>query len=225
MVMVFFQLPETLPPERRSKIDGTAMIRSILYLVKDARFLGLTFISGFALASFFVFIAAAPLVYMTQYELTPTGFSLVFAFNAAGFFTSSQFAAPLGERFGPARVAFAGVGGFAAATTTLFVLVWSGIDGLPVMMALLFIANSFLGQVIAPSMVMALEAHGRHAGMASSLGGTLQMMSGGVMIGICTPFFDRTTLPLTGAIAACALITMVLAVLTLRPASQGNAPA
>jgi DHA1 family bicyclomycin/chloramphenicol resistance-like MFS transporter len=61
--------------------------------------------------------------------------------------------------------------------------------------------------------------------MASSLGGTLQMMSGGVMIGICTPFFDRTTLPLTGAIAACALITMVLAVLTLRPASQGNAPA
>lgn len=225
MVMIFFQLPETLPPERRIKIDATALVRSTIYLFGDARFLGLTLIGGFALASFFVFIAAAPLVYMTQYELTPTGFSIVFAINAVGFFASSQFAAPLGERFGMARVAFVGVGGFTAATTTLFILVWSGIDGLPVLMALLFVANSFLGQVIAPAMVMALEDHGEHAGMASSLGGTLQMVAGGVMIGLCTPFFDRTALPLTGAIAACAIITLALALVTFRPARRGDAPA
>jgi len=213
-------LPETLPKDQRAKIDPTAMIRSAAYLLKDAKFMGLTLIGGFSLASFFVFIAAAPLVYMSQYGLSPMGFSLVFALNAVGFFASSQFAAMLGQRFGMARVALLAVCGFAAATSLLTVLVWSGIDDLPVLMALFFIGNSCLGQVIAPVMVMALEEHGEHAGMASSLGGTFQMVAGGVMILVCSPFFDRTALPLTGAVAACALIALVLALLTLRPNLQ-----
>ncbi|MHA7776198.1 multidrug effflux MFS transporter [Roseibium sp. M-1] len=218
-------LPETLPPERRGKIDATAMLRSTVYLLKDAKFMGLTLIGGFSLASFFVFLAAAPLVYMTRYGLSPFGFSLVFALNAVGFFASSQFAAMLGQRFGMARVALVSVTGFAAATSLLTVLVWSGIDDLPVLMALFFIGNTFLGQVIAPVMVMALEEHGEHAGMASSLGGTFQMVAGGVMILVCSPFFDRTALPLVGAVAACALTAFVIALLTLRPAREGNAAA
>lgn len=218
-------LPETLPADRRARIDPVAMVRSAVYLLRDAKFLGLTLIGGFSLASFFVFIAAAPLVYMTQYELSPMAFSLVFALNAVGFFASSQFAAMLGQRFGMARVALLAVCGFAAATSLLAVLVWAGIDDLPVLMALFFIGNSCLGQVIAPVMVMALEEHGEHAGMASSLGGTFQMVAGGVMILICTPFFDRTALPLTGAVAACALIALVLALLTLRPELQRSTAA
>ncbi|MEO9529091.1 multidrug effflux MFS transporter [Roseibium sp.] len=225
MVQMAFLLPETLPPERRARIDAVAMIRSAVYLLRDARFMGLTLISGFSLASFFVFIAAAPLVYMSHYGLTPTGFSLVFALNAVGFFASSQFAATFGERFGMGRVALLAVCGFAAATSLLFVLVWSGIDDLPVLMALLFLGNTCLGQVIAPTMVMSLEEHGEHAGMASSLGGTFQMVSGGVMILICSPFFDRTPLPLVGAVAACALTALIIALLTLRPARHHNAPA
>lgn len=215
-------LPETLPRDQRAKIDPAAMIRSSIYLLKDIKFMGLTLIGGFSLASFFVFIAAAPLVYMTQYGLSPMGFSLVFALNAVGFFASSQFAAMLGQRFGMARVALLAVIGFAASTSLLTLLVWSGIDDLPVLMALFFIGNSCLGQVIAPVMVMALEDHGEHAGMASSLGGTFQMVAGGVMILICSPFFDRTALPLTGAVAACALIALAIALVTLRPQPEGR---
>lgn len=218
-------LPETLPKDQRSKIDPTAMIRSAAYLLTDAKFMGLTLIGGFSLASFFVFLAAAPLVYMTQYGLSPMGFSLVFALNAVGFFASSQFAAMLGQRFGMARVALLAVCGFTAATSLLTVLVWSGFDDLPILMALFFIGNSCLGQVIAPVMVMALEEHGEHAGMASSLGGTFQMVAGGVMILVCSPFFDRTALPLTGAVAACALVALVLALLTLRPELQRSTAA
>jgi len=222
VIQMALLLPETLPPDKRARIDPVAMVRSSIYLLRDAKFLGLTLIGGFSLASFFVFIAAAPMVYMTQYELTPTGFSLVFALNAIGFFASSQFAAPLGQRFGMARVALVAVIGFAASTSLLAVLVWSGIDSLPVLMALFFVGNSFLGQVIAPTMVMALEDHGEHAGMASSLGGTFQMVAGGVMILICSPFFDRTAFPLVAAVAACALIALTLSLLTLRPEPQGR---
>jgi len=225
MIFTALRLPETLPAAKRVPINATALFRSTIYLMKDFRFLGLTMIGGFGLASFFVFIASAPLVYMTQYALTPTGFSLVFAFNAIGFFTASQFAANLGQRFGMGRVAFWAVCGFAASTSTLFGLVWLGFDDLPVLMALFFLGNSCLGLVIAPTMVMALEEHGEHAGMASSLGGTFQMVAGGLMILIFSPFFDRTALPLVGAVAACALIAFVLALLTLRPQPEAQAPA
>jgi MFS transporter, DHA1 family, multidrug resistance protein len=225
MLLTAFQLPETLAPERRRPINGKAMLRSALYLLRDGKFMGLTLIGGFSLASFFVFIASAPMVYMTHYELTPTVFSLVFACGAIGFFAASQFAAGLGQKYGMSKVALWATCGFAGATSLLFVLVWLGHDQLPILMVLLFLGNSCLGLVIAPTMVMALEEHGEHAGMASSLGGTLQMVAGGVMILACSPFFDRTPLPLVGAVAACALTAFVLALLTLRPEPEGNAPA
>ncbi|MEM9107711.1 MAG: MFS transporter, partial [Pseudomonadota bacterium] len=225
MILTALRLPETLPQDRRVPVKPSVLLRSSIFLMKDFRFMGLTMIGGFALSSFFVFIASAPLVYMTQYGLSPTEFSLVFAVNAVGFFAASQFAAGLGQKYGMGRVAFWAVCGFALATSTLFALVWFGFDDLPVLMAMFFLGNACLGLVIAPTMVMSLEEHGEHAGMASSLGGTFQMVAGGVMILICSPFFDRTALPLVGAVATCALIAFVLALLTLRPQPEANAPA
>ncbi len=203
MILTALRLPETLPQDRRVPVKPPVLLRSSIFLMKDFRFMGLTMIGGFALSSFFVFIASAPLVYMTQYGLSPTEFSLVFAVNAVGFFAASQFAAGLGQKYGMGRVAFWAVCGFALATSTLFALVWFGFDDLPVLMAMFFLGNACLGLVIAPTMVMSLEEHGEHAGMASSLGG----------------------LPLVGAVATCALIAFVLALLTLRPQPEANAPA
>lgn len=225
MLLTAFQLPETLAQDKRIPINGSALLGSAWFLLRDAKFMGLTLISGFSLASFFVFIASAPMVYMSHYQLSPKEFSLVFALGAVGFFGASQFAAGLGQKHGMAKVALFATTGFAGATSLLFVLVWFGFDHLAVLMALFFVGNSCLGLVIAPTMVMALEEHGEHAGMASSLGGTLQMVSGGLMILICSPFFDRTPLPLVGAVAICAVTAFVLAVLTLRPEPEGNAPA
>ncbi len=45
------------------------------------------------------------------------------------------------------------------------------------------------------------------------------------MILVCSPFFDRTALPLVGAVAACALIALVIALLTLRTSREGQAVA
>ena len=57
---------------------------------------------------------------------------------------------------------------------------------------MLFVGNAFLGLVMPTTMVMALDPHPDIAGLASSLGGTLQMLTGGVMIALAGPFFDGT---------------------------------
>jgi DHA1 family bicyclomycin/chloramphenicol resistance-like MFS transporter len=222
LLITGFALPETLAPAQRQKIHMGSLLASAKVLLTDPVFMGLTFIGGFGMASFFVFIASASFVYVDQFGLTPTGFSLAFAINAVGFFSASQAAGPLGERFGIVRLMRWGVMGFAGFAVALLALVLAGFVSLPIIVAGLFLANACLGLVIPTTMVMALDAHGRIAGLASSLGGTLQMVAGGVMIALTGLFFDGTALPMVAAIALCAVAALVLALMTLGRVSRAQ---
>ena len=64
--------------------------------------------------------------------------------------------------------------------------------------------------------------------MASALGGTLQMVTGGVMIVVASLFFDGTARPMVAIMAACAVGALALTVLTLRvplPPDEARQPA
>jgi DHA1 family bicyclomycin/chloramphenicol resistance-like MFS transporter len=140
---------------------------------------------------------------------------MAFALNAIGFIGGSQFAATLGHRFGMARVVLLAVTIYAALTTALAVLTLAGVDNLYVMMAMLLIGFAAMGLVIPSTMVLALDEHGPIAGMASALGGTLQMVTGGIMIVIVSLVFDGTPLPMVGAIALCAIAALIVSLVTL----------
>ncbi|SHE63191.1 MFS transporter, DHA1 family, bicyclomycin/chloramphenicol resistance protein [Loktanella atrilutea] len=226
LLITGFALPETLAAENRQKVHVGSLLAGARVLLTDPVFMGLTFIGGFGMASFFVFIASAAFVYVQQFGLSPTGFSLAFAINAVGFFSASQAAGPLGERFGIVPLMRWGVIGFAGFTLALLALTLAGFVSLPLIVAMLFLANACLGVVIPTTMVMALDAHGRIAGLASSLGGTLQMLAGGVMIALTGLFFDGTALPMVAAIALCAVCALALALATLgRVARSQTTPA
>lgn len=208
-ILTLFQ-PETLHDKDRQPFNLAAMRRGAAVLFTDPLFMGLTFLGGFGMASFFVFIASASFVYTGSFGLSPTGFSLAFAVNAIGFFGASQVAGPLGMRHGAPKVmAWASVG-FAAFTLALFALALAGAVSLWLCIAGLFLANACLGLIIPTAMVMALDEHGDIAGLASSLGGTLQMLAGGLMIVAVGPFFDGTAVPMLGAIALCGVLVLVL---------------
>jgi len=216
--------PETLAKADRVPINLASMWRGAKVLFTDPIFIGLTFIGAFGFSSFFVFIASAPFVYTGVFGLSPTGFSLAFAVNALGFFAASQAAGPLGARIGMKALIRLGVLGFAAFAALLLVLTLAGFGSLYVVMACLFCANAFLGLVIPATMVMALDEHGDIAGLASSLGGTLQMLTGGALTVLAGLFFNGTLLPMVAAIAMSALLTVLLFVLTpLKSASQAAA--
>ena len=207
--------PETLRPENRQPFDFAATLRGSRRLLTDRTFMGLTFLGGFGMASFFVFIASASFVYTESFGLSPTGVSLAFAINAIGFFAASQAAGPLGLRLGAKRVMVWATFGFFAFTLALFVLGLLGHANLTVCIGGLFLANACLGLIIPTTMVMALDEHGDIAGLASSLGGTLQMVAGGVMIAASGPFFDGTVTPMLGAIALCGVLALALSRLAL----------
>lgn len=201
-------LPETLPPAARQPFSARALWRGAGVLLRDGPFIGLTLVGAFGFGSFFVFISAGAFVYTQDFGLSPTGFSIAFAINALGFFIASQFAAPLGQRFGMVPVMRVALYGFALATGLLFLVALAGGATLVVVVVLLCLGNACLGLVIPASMVMALDPHGALAGLASSLGGMLQMLVGGLIVTLAGPFFDGTALPMTGAIFACAAFAL-----------------
>ena len=214
LLLTGFMLPETLKAENRVVFNGRSFLRGSRTLLTDPEFMGLTFIGGFGMASFFVFIASASFVYTGQFGLTPTGFSLAFAVNAFGFFAASQAAAGLGRRIGMGRMVSYAVAGFALFALILLAIALAGHATLFVIIGLLFAANACLGLVIPTTMVLALENHGDIAGLASSLGGTLQMVAGGAMIAVASPFFDGTATPMIAAIALCAIAALILSLVT-----------
>jgi len=214
-------LPETLKPENRVRVSVTSLVAGFGGLFRDARFLSLTFIGGFGFAAFFAFLASASFVYIGHFGLTPTLFSVFFSINAVGFIGASQFAANLGERFGMARLVAVSVAGFAVAMLVLLGFTLAGVDSFPLLVALLLMGFAFMGFVIPSTMVLALDEQGERAGMASALGGTLQMILGGAVIVVASLFFDGTVLPMVTIMAVCAVASLALTLLTLR----GPAPA
>lgn len=223
LLVLHFAQRETLPVDKRVPVNLRSLMRGAKTLLRDPVFMGLTLIGGFGMASFFVFISFAPFVYQGQFGLSPTGFSVAFAINAIGFFAASQAAGPLGMRFGMVPVMKGAMVGFLGFTIALFLLTYAGFASLPLVVAMLFCANAFLGLVIPASMVMALDPHGEIAGLASSLGGTMQMIVGGIMMVAAAPFFDETVLPMVAAIALCAVLAFVLALVTLPRVREGAA--
>jgi MFS transporter, DHA1 family, multidrug resistance protein len=214
LVTVF--LPETRPPEERISVGLGSVLAGFGHLLRHGRFLGLTFIGALGMSSFFAFLASSSFIYIDHFGLTPTQYSIAFSANAAGFIGASQATAMLGTRFGMARVVTVATFLHAAFAVILLALTAMGLTGLPVLIGLLFVAFACLGLVIPSVMVLALDDHGPIAGMASALGGTLQMVTGGAMIVLVSLFFDGTALPMVTTIALCASGALVLALITLR---------
>jgi DHA1 family bicyclomycin/chloramphenicol resistance-like MFS transporter len=214
-ILLATSLEETRPKEQRIGSSFGAALKGYRLLLADRNFLGLTFIGGFSISSFFVYLASSSFVLIDHYGLSPTVYSVFFSINAVAFFGVSQLTGVLTERFGLQRVVRVAIVGYASAMVVLFALMASGADSLAVLAALLFVGYGFLGLVIPTTSVLAMEEHGAIAGTASALMGTLHFATGVVAMGVSGVFFDGTPLPMVAGITACAIIAFVLAQLTL----------
>jgi DHA1 family bicyclomycin/chloramphenicol resistance-like MFS transporter len=222
IVLILLFLQETRPAEERIRSSFGSVVSGYRLLVGDRHFLGLTFIGGLGLSSFFAFLANSSFVYIGHYGLTPTEYSFAFSINAVGFIGSAQFAGWLAQRFGFPRVVKTAVGAYSLLMVVLLAAMFAGVDNLAFLMAMLAVSFGCLGLVIPSTAVLALENHGPIAGMASALMGTLQLVAGAVVIAIAGVLFDGTPLAMVAVIALCSVGTLVLSLVTLR--SSATAP-
>ncbi len=217
IVLLATMLPETRPVHERIRGDVRSVLGHFGVLFRDWHFLGLTFIGGLGMSSFFTFLSMSSFVYIKTYGMTLAEYSVAFSINAIGFIGMSQLASRLGGHFGMGRVVMGAVVAYTSFAVLLLALTLAGFTGLWVLIPLLFTSFAFLGLVIPSTMVLSLEEHGPIAGSASALGGTLQMLTGGAVIAVAGLFFNGTSLPMVTTIALTAVAALVITMATLRP--------
>jgi DHA1 family bicyclomycin/chloramphenicol resistance-like MFS transporter len=216
LVLLATSLQETRPPQERLKSSFGGAIKAYGQLLRDRHFMGLVFIGAFGMASFFAYLANSSFVLIDHYGLTPRQYSIAFAVNAASFIGASQFTGRMARRYGLASMVKVAVSGYAALMALLLVLNLAGVDRLDLLLALLFAGYGFLGLVVPSTAVLALDAHGEIAGTASALMGTLQFVTGVLVMALVGWFVDGTARPMVAGIAACSFVAFVLAQATLR---------
>ena len=216
ILLVAFFLTETRPASARLESSIGSALRGYGMLLRDRNFLGLSMIGAFGMASFMAYLANSSFILIDHYGLNPTLYSVMFSINAVSFIGVSQLTGVLTRRYGLNAVVRTAVNGFVVVMVALAAVFMLGIDRLDVLAALLFVGYGFLGLVIPTTAVLALDAHGKIAGTASALMGTLQLVTAAVVMGIVGAFFDGTAKPMVIGIAACAVIAFALTRLTIR---------
>jgi DHA1 family bicyclomycin/chloramphenicol resistance-like MFS transporter len=207
---------ETRLPADRVGSNLRSALSAYWLLLRDRHFLGLVFIGAFGISSFFAYLANSSFVLIDHYGLTPRAYSIAFAANAAAFIGVSQFTGRLTARFGLVPVVKKAVIGFASVMTLLLIVNLFGVARLDVMVVLLFIGYGFLGLIVPTTSVLALEEHGAIAGTASALMGTLQFVTGAVVMAFVGLFVDGSATPMIAGIAGCAILAFVFSWFTLR---------
>jgi DHA1 family bicyclomycin/chloramphenicol resistance-like MFS transporter len=224
-VLTGFVLAETRPAAERVGIDIGTVGRGYLALLGDRHFLGVAFLGGFGMSSFFAYLAGSSFVYIDHFGLTPTQYSLAFSVNAAAFIGAAQLTGRFGRRFGLQAMVRAALTFYLAAMLALLGLTLAGVDNVFVLIVMLLAAFGGLGLVIPSAAVLALENHGPRAGTASALMGTLQLTTGATVVGVVGMVSDGTALPMVAAMAGCAAAAFLLGRLTLARGSAVPAAA
>jgi DHA1 family bicyclomycin/chloramphenicol resistance-like MFS transporter len=223
--VILTTVKETRPPAERAGSSVRSAIAAYALLLRDRHFLGLAFIGAFGISSFFVYLSNSPFVLIEHYHLSPRLYSVCFSANAASFFAVAQLNGWLASRFGLRRLVRAAVTVYAIVMVALLAVFASGIDRLDVLAAFLFVGYGCLGMVIPTTAVLALEDHGEIAGTASAFMGTVQFVTGAVIMLFVGSFLNGTALPMIAGIAGCSVVALVLAQTTLRGSTETEPPA
>lgn len=204
-------LPETLPPERRHPAGLKSALAAFAAVLADRHFLGAAAVAGLAFAAMFAYIAGSPFVLQRIYGISPQAFGMVFGANALGLIALSQVNGKLVHRLGLRRLMALGLG--ALAVGGIFLLAAVVLDlGLPAVLAGLFVVVASQGLVAPNASALALANHGRTAGSASALLGTLRFVIGAVAAPLVGLAGETTALPMAVTIVVCGLASLGLAV-------------
>jgi DHA1 family bicyclomycin/chloramphenicol resistance-like MFS transporter len=202
LALVGFALPESLPRERRRR-DGLAAVLAVYGgLLADRRFMGNTLATALPIGGMFAYIAGSPFVFMQLHGVTPGHYALLFGANAAGIILASQLAPRLAQRMAPARLLDAALLAATVAGTALLLAAATGAAGFAGIAAPLFVYVASLGVVMPLAVTLAMAQHGRVAGSASAVIGTLQFGAGAVAGLLVGALHDGTALPMALLVAA-----------------------
>jgi MFS transporter, DHA1 family, multidrug resistance protein len=213
LTWTWLRLPETLPKPQRKAFSLSEVLGAYRQTVTNRQTLGYALAAGGVMGALFAFVFCAQQVFTGIYKLGAY-FPLAFAAIAVGVAVAGFLNARLVGRLGMRVISHSALIGFVAVAATLFVGEKAHAVGLPLFMALTALMMFFFGMMTANFTALAMEPHGRIAGTASSLYGSITTLVG---IGIGTSIgqaYDGTLMPFATGFLLCTLATLAVVAIT-----------
>ena len=208
LLVVWFQLPETLPANQRGQLPLGRAFAIYGRLLIDPVALGLLLAGGMSFAAMFAYITASPFYFIELNGFSPTAYGLLFAANAVGIFATNYLNSRLARSRGPAVMAGVGcAAGFAGAL--LLGLAIGMTDALPTVIGGLFIVVSMTGLLGANCVGLLMARYPQNAGAAAALFGASQFGLGMLASAAVSYHHDGSGRPMAWVIVATTALSLV----------------
>ncbi len=195
LVWCGLRLPETLPPDRRTPLNVSSILKSYGTVFRTRDTLGYMIASGLIFGGLFSFISSSEQVFREVYD-TGTAFPLWFAGVAvamsAANLLNSRFVISLGMR----RISHGALLGFIVVSALHVLLAAQGLAPFPVFYALLLAAFFAIGLQGPNYNAIMMEPLGRLAGSGSAVSGFVTSFGSGLIGGAIARTFDGSTTPI-----------------------------
>lgn len=205
-------LPETLPTERRTQLQGKSVLHSYGNLLVQWDFMALTLAGGCILGSLFTYISASSFIFSETFALSPTAFSYLFALNSVmligGGFLSN---ALLKRGYREKSLTLVGIAAHCLAAGALMLIALSGEASLLLFALLIAVAVGALGLVFGNLTALTMQQAKHQAGVASSIMGAVQYLQSSMIGFIYSKFaFGLEGLPMTMLVCGVIALTFCL---------------
>ena len=214
LAAVAMLLPETRQVELRQQFKLSQTIKLYGQIIRDRKFIIYSLTLCIAQAGFFAYIAGSASVFISEYQLSSTQFSLLFAFNAFGLIAAAIFNPKVHEKFGPLNAYKIMNSSFLLIMAILLLAICLGYSNLIFFCSALFIAVALLGFIMPTGSQLALMFQHKNAGTASALLGALQFGFGAIITTLTGKFSNFGSLGLVTIMFACALISAQLCLIS-----------
>ena len=212
LAAVHFALPEGKQPDKEKSLKPGPIISSFLDVLKEPQFYTYAFTGAIASAGLYAYIAGSPLVFMELFRVSEREYGWIFAVVALGLIGCSQLNSVLLKTYKSQQIIRVALILQSLTAVVLFagsLMGWLGLFGT---ITLCFLFLCCQGCVFPNSSALSLALFGRTAGTASALMGGIQMSIGALTSSIVSFLNDHTALPMTGIMACCALVALVVLV-------------
>lgn len=203
-------LPETLPPERRSRVGIAQVFSTYAGLLRNGRFVTAAAIAGGAVTCQFTYNTGAPSLVIDHYGLAPSTAGALFSLIALSMAVTAQVNALLLKWFAPERIMIYAIMVSVLASSALLFCVLASVGGVAAIVASLFVLIATLGFIIGNAMAAAIAPAGAQAGAASALLGVVQFVFGACGSALLGLFRDPSGRVMAVVILLLSLVTLAI---------------
>jgi DHA1 family bicyclomycin/chloramphenicol resistance-like MFS transporter len=213
LLAVIFFLSESKQPDPSMSLRPRPILNSFLFVLRQPQFFTYAFSGAIAAAGLFAYLAGSPFVFMKIFKVSEQQYGWIFGLIAAGLITCSQLNNLLLRKYTSAQI----IKTTLLVQTVVGLLLFTGSFlewlNLYCTIGLIFLFLSCQGFSFPNSSALSLAPFTKEAGSASALMGAMQMGFGAVASASVGFINNGTTLPMTGVMAGCALLGLIILII------------